>query len=118
MVYADGVVIMGRRLQDVKDVFTLLVEQTNKMELVNKRYKTKFLISRKPYNENEYIKVGTYNFEIVKHYTYLGTILTNKNDLRPEIEKKNYKCKHSILCTSSSAKESISTHSRKKNKNL
>jgi hypothetical protein len=34
-------------------------------------------ISRKPYNENENVKIGTYNFEIVKDYTYLGTVLTN-----------------------------------------
>jgi hypothetical protein len=30
MVYADDVVIMGRRIQDVKETFTSLVEQTNK----------------------------------------------------------------------------------------
>ena len=45
--------------------------------------KTKFIIiSRKPYNEYEYVKLGTYNlynFEIVKHYIYLDKILTNKN---------------------------------------
>jgi hypothetical protein len=35
--------------------------------------------SRKPFNENEYVKIFTYNFEIVKDYTYLGTILTNEN---------------------------------------
>jgi len=33
MAYADYVVIMGRRLQDVEEVFTSLVEQTNKMGL-------------------------------------------------------------------------------------
>jgi hypothetical protein len=31
MAYTDDVVIMGRRLQDV-EVFTSLVEQTNKMD--------------------------------------------------------------------------------------
>ena len=40
------------------------------------------------HNENEYVKLGTYNFEVVKDYTYLGTIPTNKNELRPEIEKR------------------------------
>jgi hypothetical protein len=45
-------------------------------------------VSRKPYNENENVKMRTYNFEIVKAYTYLGTVLTNKNELRPEIEKR------------------------------
>jgi hypothetical protein len=32
------------------------------------------------------VKRGTYNFEIVRDYTYLGTILTNKNELAPETE--------------------------------
>jgi hypothetical protein len=30
MAYADDVIIMGRRLQDVEEVFTSLVEQTIK----------------------------------------------------------------------------------------
>ena len=46
------------------------------------------VVSRKPYSENKYVKLGTYNIEIVKDFTYLGTILTNKSELRPEIEKK------------------------------
>jgi hypothetical protein len=54
---------------------------------------TKFMrVSRKPYDENEYVKLGTYNFETVEHYAYLATILTYKNEVRPEIGKK-YKCK-------------------------
>jgi 5-hydroxyisourate hydrolase-like protein (transthyretin family) len=83
------VVIMGRRLQDVKEVFTSLIEQANKMGLEINEKKTKFMtVLRKPYNENENVKIGTYNFEIVEDYTYLGTVLTNKNELRPEIEKR------------------------------
>jgi hypothetical protein len=50
--------------------------------------KRKFMIvSQNPYNTNEYVKLATYNFEIVKDYTYLGTLLTNNNELRPEVEK-------------------------------
>jgi len=33
MAYADGVIIMGKRLPDVEEVFTSLVEQTNRMGL-------------------------------------------------------------------------------------
>ena len=45
------------------------------------------------YNENEGVKLGKYNFEIANDYTYLGTIQTNKNELRLNIEKKNFQCK-------------------------
>jgi sorting nexin-29 len=49
--YADNVIIMGRRLQDVK-VFTSLVRQTDKMGLEINGEKTKFIIvSQKLYHE-------------------------------------------------------------------
>ena len=86
MLYAD-VVIMGRRLKD-DEVFTSLIEQTNKLGLEIHGKKTKFMIvSWKPYGENEYVKLGTYNFKIVKDHAYLGTILINKKELRWEVEK-------------------------------
>jgi hypothetical protein len=44
--------------------------------------------ARKLYNENECVKLSTYNFKIAKDYTYFGIILTNKNELRPGIEKR------------------------------
>jgi hypothetical protein len=55
--YADNVIIMGKRLQDVK-VFTSLVRQRDKMGLEINKEKTKF-ISQKPYHENEHVKLGT-----------------------------------------------------------
>jgi len=39
-------------------------------------------------NENDYVKLGIYNFEIVKDYTYIGKILTDRTEPRPETEKK------------------------------
>jgi hypothetical protein len=33
MPYADDIVIMGRRIQDVKETFTALIEQTSKLGL-------------------------------------------------------------------------------------
>ena len=32
------------------------------------------------------MKLGTYNFEIMKDYSCLATVLTSKKELRPEIE--------------------------------
>jgi len=29
------------------------------------------IVSQKPYNENEYLQLSTYNFVTVKEYTYL-----------------------------------------------
>jgi hypothetical protein len=57
MAFADDVLTLRKRLQDVKEAFTSLVEQINKMGLqINK--KTEFmLISREPDNENEHVKL-------------------------------------------------------------
>jgi len=42
-------------------------------------------VSRMPYNENECVKLGKYNFPTANDNTYLGTIQTNKNELRPNM---------------------------------
>jgi hypothetical protein len=81
MAYAAGVVITRIRLQAVKEVFASLVEQTKKMGLEINDIKTKVMIvSQKPCIGNEYVKLDTKN-------TYIGTVLTYKNDVRPEIKK-------------------------------
>jgi hypothetical protein len=43
------------------------------------------IVFQKSYCENERVKLGTYNFEIVKDTTYQCTVPTNRNELRPEI---------------------------------
>ena len=45
-------------------------------------------VSGKPYSAIEYVKLGTYNFEIVKDCAYLSIILRNKNELKPEKERR------------------------------
>ena len=42
----------------------------------------------KAYNEDVYVELGTYNFEIMEDYAQLATILTNKNEFRPDTEKR------------------------------
>ena len=67
MAHAYDVTIMRRRLQDIKEVFIWLVEQTSKMGLeVNKKDKIYDHITQ-TYNENAYVKFGTYIFEIVEN---------------------------------------------------
>jgi hypothetical protein len=34
------------------------------------------------------LETGTYSFQTVEEFTYLGTCLTSKNEIRPEIEKR------------------------------
>jgi hypothetical protein len=44
----------------------------NKYGGIRNKFKKKtkfFIVLQKPYNENEYVKIGTYNFTVVKDYT-------------------------------------------------
>jgi hypothetical protein len=94
MEYADDAVIMGRRLKYVKEVCISLVEWINKLGFeVNKKKGHFVIVSQKPYTENEYVKTGTCNFEIMKHCTYLARILTNKNELPIQTQHMNF-----VLC--------------------
>jgi hypothetical protein len=43
-------------------------------------------VSRRPFQVNQQIE--TYSFEAVEEFTHLGTCLTSKNEIRPEIEKR------------------------------
>jgi hypothetical protein len=45
-------------------------------------------VSRRSFQENQQIEIGTYSFERAEEFTYLDTCLTSKNEIRPEIEKR------------------------------
>jgi hypothetical protein len=45
-------------------------------------------VSRRPFQVYQQIEIGTYSFEIVKEFMYLGTYLTSTNEIRPETEKR------------------------------
>jgi hypothetical protein len=45
-------------------------------------------VSRIPFRQNQQIEIGTYSFEIVEEFMFLGTCLTSKNEIRPETEKR------------------------------
>ena len=91
MAYTDDMVIVGGRLQDVKES-TSVVRKTNKMGLEINEEKTKLVIvSWEPYHENEYVKLGTCNFEMVKDISWYNTNKWKWIKIRDW--KMNYKCK-------------------------
>jgi hypothetical protein len=71
---------MGRKLRDVADILTSLIEKTNSDGIRTKWKRTKFMIlPRKLFNENKYVNIGTYNFEMVKGSKCVGKIVTKIN---------------------------------------
>lgn len=90
MAYADDVVISGRRVQDVKEAFEQLEKQTSKFGLVVNEQKTKFMEAsrKKDFIQDQKMAFGTFNFEIVNEFVYLGSLLTCNNDLVDEINRR------------------------------
>ncbi|KAJ4442528.1 hypothetical protein ANN_04115 [Periplaneta americana] len=81
--YADDVIITGRRIQDVEEALIALDKETQKLGFKINTKKSKFMSVTKRQNDQvKEVKMGTYKFEKVKEFTYLGSILTANNDLR------------------------------------
>ncbi|KAJ4446078.1 hypothetical protein ANN_12770 [Periplaneta americana] len=87
--YADDVIITGRRIQDVEEALIALDKETQKLGFKINTKKSKFMSVTKRQNDQvKEVKMGTYKFEKVKEFTYLGSILTANNDLRNEVQRR------------------------------
>ncbi|KAJ4450459.1 hypothetical protein ANN_01884 [Periplaneta americana] len=87
--YTDDVIIFGRRIQDVEEALIALDKETQKLGFKINTKKSKFMSVTKRQNDQvKEVKMGTYKFEKVKEFTYLGSILTANNDLRNEVQRR------------------------------
>ena len=69
---------IGRRLQDIEEIFRSLVKKQIIWDYKFIKKRQFMIVSQKPYNKNEYVKLGTQYLEIIKDHTYLGPILKIK----------------------------------------
>lgn len=87
--YTDHIIIPGRRIEDVQEVFNSLVNSAQKLRVMINESKTKFLtLSRKTRSLELYIKIGEYTSEIVEQFAYLGRLLNPSNGIRREVERR------------------------------
>lgn len=87
--YADDVVITGRRIKDVEEALLKLDNETQKLGFKINTKKSKFMsITKKQNDQIKEVKMGTYKFEKVKEFTYLGSILTANNDISNEVQRR------------------------------
>ena len=81
LAYADDIDIVGRTINSVKEACLALSKAASNMELTINEEKTKFMqVTSKPLMISELI-VGEQKFEVVLLFKYLGTIVTNDNNL-------------------------------------
>lgn len=90
--YADDLDIAGRSLKAVKETFEAIEVKAKKVGLEVNAEKTKFMVVSRYQNAGKNIgktlNLGQYSFEVVKEFTYLGSVISSENNESLEIGKR------------------------------
>jgi hypothetical protein len=88
LVYADDVNLLGDSVNTIKENSGTLLEAIRNTGLEINAEKTKYMIMSRHLNSEQHqnIRVANESFEKMTKFKYLGTTLTNQNDIHDEIK--------------------------------
>jgi hypothetical protein len=101
LVYADDVNLLGDSVNTIKENTISVLEGISDIGLETNAEQKSYMIMYRHRNsgQNQNIRIANESFENVEKFKYLGTTLTNQNDVRDEIKSRlnsGNGCYHSI----------------------
>jgi hypothetical protein len=92
LAYADDIDIVGRSQSAVRNAYLALKIEAAKVRLKINEQKTKYMIAalndRTIRDMGQSVAIGDKHFEIVKKFVYLGSLMTQTNDVRLEKQRR------------------------------
>jgi hypothetical protein len=81
-------VVLGRSVRYIKETLEDMAVVATQIGLSMNNTKTKYMVNRKDNNEPKEIKIIGKKFENVESFKYLGSLITNFNDMEIEIKSR------------------------------
>ena len=90
LAYADDIDIIGKTKRAVSAVFSDIEKESAKVGLMVNQAKTKYMhsTSQPTRRDNSQLIAGEYAFEAVKDFVYLGSLVTQDNNISLEISRR------------------------------
>ncbi|XP_055375392.1 uncharacterized protein LOC129608093 [Condylostylus longicornis] len=111
--YADDIVILSRNANVLKEIFTKLAEATAGVGLHINEKKTKYFIKSRTPRITHNLSIGTYTFESVTQFKYLGVVFSNSEDSSIAIKERISAANKSYFAHAKLLKSKLLTRSTK-----